>query len=90
LDNATVDVPPKLDIVTEEFSRRVEGIRAIFVRGHVVSGAECGSQSGENGGPHSAKALDIIANELSVTMGLCGVDRIEEIDANVLAAPTPF
>jgi L-lactate dehydrogenase (cytochrome) len=37
-----------------------------------------------------AKALDIIANELSVTMGLCGVDRIEKIDANVLAAPTPF
>ena len=37
------------------------------------------------GGPGVAKALDIIRNELSVTMGLCGVNTIAEIDDHVLA-----
>src|SRR4051812_49223618 len=32
-----------------------------------------------------AKAIDIIRNELSVTMGLCGVNTIAEIDDHVLA-----
>src|SRR5215470_3285723 len=32
-----------------------------------------------------AKALDILAKELTVTMGLCGVNRISEIDDHVLA-----
>jgi L-lactate dehydrogenase (cytochrome) len=32
-----------------------------------------------------AKAIDLIANELSVTMGLCGVNTIAEIDDHVLA-----
>ncbi len=32
-----------------------------------------------------AKALDILRNELSVTMGLCGVNTIAEIDDHVLA-----
>jgi L-lactate dehydrogenase (cytochrome) len=32
-----------------------------------------------------AKAIDIIRNELNVTMGLCGVNRIAEIDRRVLA-----
>jgi L-lactate dehydrogenase (cytochrome) len=31
------------------------------------------------------KAIDIIRNELSVTMGLCGVNTIAEIDGHVLA-----
>jgi L-lactate dehydrogenase (cytochrome) len=39
---------------------------------------------GAFGQPGVAKALDIIANELSVTMGLCGVNSIEEIDGHVL------
>jgi L-lactate dehydrogenase (cytochrome) len=40
---------------------------------------------GAYGGPGVAKAIDIIRNELSVTMGLCGVNTIAEIDECVLA-----
>ena len=40
---------------------------------------------GAFGGPGVAKAIDLIANELSVTMGLCGVNTIAEIDDHVLA-----
>ncbi|ABE61959.1 L-lactate dehydrogenase (cytochrome) [Nitrobacter hamburgensis X14] len=40
---------------------------------------------GAFGGPGVTKALDIIAKELSVTMGLCGVNTIAEIDGRVLA-----
>ncbi len=32
-----------------------------------------------------AKAIDILAKELTVTMGLCGVNKISEIDDHVLA-----
>ncbi|KIZ44736.1 MULTISPECIES: alpha-hydroxy acid oxidase [Rhodopseudomonas] len=40
---------------------------------------------GAFGGPGVAKAIDIIKNELSTTMGLCGVNSIAEIDEKVLA-----
>src|SRR5258708_46793 len=40
---------------------------------------------GAFGGPGVAKAIDLIANELSTTMGLCGVNKIAEIDDHVLA-----
>jgi L-lactate dehydrogenase (cytochrome) len=40
---------------------------------------------GAFGGPGVAKAIDLIAKELSVTMGLCGVNKIAEIDDQVLA-----
>jgi L-lactate dehydrogenase (cytochrome) len=40
---------------------------------------------GAFGGPGVAKAIDLIANELKVTMGLCGVNTIAEIDDHVLA-----
>ena len=40
---------------------------------------------GAYGGPGVSKAIDIIAKELAVTMGLCGVNRIDEIDGHVLA-----
>src|SRR3954449_10680709 len=40
---------------------------------------------GAFGGPGVTKAIDLIANELSVTMGLCGVNKISEIDDHVLA-----
>jgi L-lactate dehydrogenase (cytochrome) len=39
---------------------------------------------GAYGGPGVTKALDILRNELSVTMGLCGVNNIAEIDKHVL------
>src|SRR3977135_949781 len=40
---------------------------------------------GAFGPPGVAKAIDLIANELSTTMGLCGVNTIAEIDDHVLA-----
>jgi L-lactate dehydrogenase (cytochrome) len=40
---------------------------------------------GAFGGPGVAKAIDLIANELSITMGLCGVNSIAEIDDHVIA-----
>ena len=40
---------------------------------------------GAGGEAGVAKAIDIICNELSVTMGLCGVNTIAEIDGRVLA-----
>jgi L-lactate dehydrogenase (cytochrome) len=40
---------------------------------------------GAFGGPGVEKAIDIIRNELSTTMGLCGVNTIAEIDDRVLA-----
>jgi L-lactate dehydrogenase (cytochrome) len=40
---------------------------------------------GAGGEAGVAKAIDIIRNELSVTMGLCGVNTIAEIDDRVLA-----
>jgi L-lactate dehydrogenase (cytochrome) len=40
---------------------------------------------GAFGGPGVAKAIELIRNELSTTMGLCGVNTIAEIDDNVLA-----
>jgi L-lactate dehydrogenase (cytochrome) len=39
---------------------------------------------GAFGGPGVTKALDVIARELSVTMGLCGVNTIAEIDEHIL------
>ena len=40
---------------------------------------------GAVGGPGVAKAIDILANELTITMGLCGVNTIAEIDDHVIA-----
>jgi len=40
---------------------------------------------GAFGGPGVTKAIDIIKNELSTTMALCGVNSIAEIDHHVLA-----
>ena len=40
---------------------------------------------GAFGGPGVTKAIDIIRNELSTTMGLCGVNTIAEIDDQILA-----
>ena len=40
---------------------------------------------GAGGEAGVAKAIDILAKELTTTMGLCGVNTIAEIDDNVLA-----
>src|SRR6476469_3130963 len=40
---------------------------------------------GAFGGPGVAKAIDIIQKELLTTMGLCGVNRVDEIDDHIIA-----
>lgn len=40
---------------------------------------------GAGGEAGVAKAIDIIKNELSITMGMCGVRRVQDIDRKVLA-----
>lgn len=42
---------------------------------------------GAGGEQGVSKAIELIAKELDVTMGLCGVARIADIDARVLAPP---
>ena len=42
---------------------------------------------GAYGEPGVRKAIDIIRQELSVTMGLCGVGKIADIDRRVIATP---
>jgi L-lactate dehydrogenase (cytochrome) len=48
-------------------------------------GRACAHGLGAGGEAGVMKAIDIIRNELSVTMGLCGVNTIAEIDRRVLA-----
>jgi L-lactate dehydrogenase (cytochrome) len=40
---------------------------------------------GAGGQEGVAKAIDLLAKELTTTMGLCGVNKISEIDDQVLA-----
>src|SRR3954470_22171435 len=40
---------------------------------------------GAGGQEGVAKALDILAKELTTTMGLCGVNRVDEIDEHIIA-----
>ena len=40
---------------------------------------------GAGGQEGVAKAIDILAKELTTTMGLCGVNRIDEIDEHIIA-----
>jgi len=55
------------------------GAKSCMIGRAYAYGLGAGGQAGV------AKALDIIAKELTTTMGLCGVNRIEEIDDHVLA-----
>ncbi len=55
------------------------GAKSCMIGRAFVHGLGAGGEAGV------AKALDIIRNELSVTMGLCGVNTIAEIDDHVLA-----
>jgi L-lactate dehydrogenase (cytochrome) len=55
------------------------GARSCMIGRAYVHGLGAGGEAGV------AKAIDIIRNELSVTMGLCGVNTIAEIDDRVLA-----
>jgi L-lactate dehydrogenase (cytochrome) len=55
------------------------GAKSCMIGRAYVHGLGAGGEAGV------AKAIDIISNELSVTMGLCGVNTIAEIDDHVLA-----
>src|SRR6185295_4205806 len=55
------------------------GAKSCMIGRAYVHGLGAGGQAGV------AKAIDLIRNELSVTMGLCGVNTIAEIDERVLA-----
>jgi len=55
------------------------GAKSCMIGRAYVHGLGAGGQAGV------AKAIDLIANELSVTMGLTGVNTIAEIDDRVLA-----
>jgi L-lactate dehydrogenase (cytochrome) len=55
------------------------GAKSCMIGRAYAYGLGAGGQAGV------AKAIDIIRNELNVTMGLCGVNTIAEIDDHVLA-----
>ncbi len=54
------------------------GAKSCMIGRAYIYGLGAGGQAGV------AKALEVIGNELSVTMGLCGVNKIEDIDQNIL------
>jgi L-lactate dehydrogenase (cytochrome) len=55
------------------------GAKSCMIGRAFVHGLGAGGEAGV------AKAIDLIRNEMSVTMGLCGVNTIAEIDDHVLA-----
>jgi len=55
------------------------GAKSCMIGRAFVHGLGAGGEAGV------AKAIDLIRNELTVTMGLCGVNTIAEIDDHVLA-----
>jgi L-lactate dehydrogenase (cytochrome) len=54
------------------------GAKSCMIGRAYIHGLGAGGEAGV------LKAIDIIRNELSITMGLCGVNRIEDIDRRVL------
>jgi L-lactate dehydrogenase (cytochrome) len=54
------------------------GAKSCMIGRAYVHGLGAGGQDGV------ATAIDVISKELSTTMGLCGVNRIEDIDRRVL------
>ena len=54
------------------------GAKSCMIGRAYVHGLGAGGQAGV------AKAIDILAKELSTTMGLCGISRVEDIDRRIL------
>ncbi|ACI94271.1 L-lactate dehydrogenase [Afipia carboxidovorans OM5] len=54
------------------------GAKSCMIGRAYVHGLGAGGQAGV------AKAIDILAKELSTTMGLCGINRVEDIDRRIL------
>lgn len=59
------------------------GAKSCMIGRSYIHGLGAGGQAGV------AKAVDLIAKELSTTMGLCGVNHVEDIDRRVLWDPMP-
>src|SRR6266567_1503048 len=57
------------------------GAKSCMIGRAYAYGLGAGGQAGV------AKAIDIIQKELLTTMGLCGVNRIDEIDDHIIAVP---
>jgi L-lactate dehydrogenase (cytochrome) len=55
------------------------GARSCIIGRSYVYGLGAGGQAGV------ARAIEILKNELDITMALCGVNKVSEIDRNVLA-----
>ena len=55
------------------------GAKSCMIGRAYAYGLGAGGQAGV------AKAIDIIQKELLTTMGLCGVNRVEEIDEHIIA-----
>jgi L-lactate dehydrogenase (cytochrome) len=55
------------------------GARSCLIGRSYIFGLGAGGQAGV------AKAIDIIRNELDVTMALCGINRVHEIDRRIIA-----
>jgi L-lactate dehydrogenase (cytochrome) len=54
------------------------GAKSCMIGRSYIHGLGAGGQAGV------AKAIDIIGKELSTTMGLCGVSRVEDVDRRIL------
>jgi L-lactate dehydrogenase (cytochrome) len=54
------------------------GAKSCMIGRSYIHGLGAGGQAGV------AKAIDIIGKELSTTMGLCGISRVEDIDRRIL------
>jgi len=54
------------------------GAKACMIGRAYIYGLGAGGQAGV------AKAIEVISNELSVTMGLCGVNNIKDVSPNIL------
>jgi L-lactate dehydrogenase (cytochrome) len=57
------------------------GARACMIGRSYIYGLGAGGKAGV------AKAIEILAKELDVTMALCGVKSVREIDRSVIARP---
>jgi L-lactate dehydrogenase (cytochrome) len=54
------------------------GAKACMIGRAYIYGLGAGGQAGV------AKAIDVLSNELSVTMGLCGINNIKDVSPNIL------
>jgi L-lactate dehydrogenase (cytochrome) len=92
-------LPPILDVVGDGAEVHVDGgirsgqdvLKALAMG---ASGTFIGRAFvyglGAMGGPGVTRALEVIRNELDISMALCGRRRIEEVDRDILRVPKGF